>query len=70
MAKPQLNPCFLAVHAAGFSFVPFTPQIALLIVPPAKRSVLLTQLAVRQAEHSLHGWDYSLKLKSDTAGKL
>ena len=51
MAKPQLNPCFLPGHTAGFSFLPFTTQIALLIVQPAKRSFLLTQLAVRQAVH-------------------
>lgn len=72
MAQPQLNPCFLAGHAAGFSFLPLTAQITLLIVLPAKRSFRLTQLAARQAVHLelIDRQDYILKLKSDTAAKM
>lgn len=71
MPKPQLNPCFLAGHTAGFSFLPFTAQIALLIVLPAKRSFLVDTVG-SETSHALRAhyrWDYIVKLKSDTAAK-
>ena len=43
--------CFCVGHTAGFCFLPFTSHIALLIVLLAERSLLLTQLAGRQAVH-------------------